>query len=43
MTDGCREERTASSVPKISIRGHDDSMLGGSVLEDHFVVGVLQS
>ena len=25
------------------IRGHDDSMLGGSVLEDHFVVGVLQS
>src|SRR5688572_3355581 len=43
MTDGCREERTASSVPKISIRRHDDSMVGGSVLEDHFVVGVLQS
>jgi hypothetical protein len=28
---------------EISIRGHNDSMLGGSVLEDHFVVGVLQS
>ena len=33
-----REQRS-----EISIRGHDDSMLGGSALEDHFVVGVLQS
>jgi len=32
-----REQRS-----EISIRGHDDSMLGGSALEDHFVVGVLQ-
>ena len=28
---------------EISIRGHDDSMLDGSTLEDHFVIGVLQS
>src|SRR5918993_1883946 len=33
-----REQRS-----EISIRGHDDSMLGGSALEDHFVVGVMQS
>ena len=33
-----REQRS-----EISIRGHDDSMLGGSALEDHFVVGALQS
>ena len=33
-----REQRS-----EISIRGHDDSMLGSSALEDHFVVGVLQS
>jgi hypothetical protein len=33
-----REQRS-----EISIRGHDDSMLGGSAFEDHFVVGVLQS
>ena len=33
-----REQRS-----EISIRGHDDSMLGGSALEDHIVVGVLQS
>jgi hypothetical protein len=28
---------------EISIRGHDDSMLNGSALEDHIIVGVLQS
>jgi hypothetical protein len=33
-----REQRS-----EISIRGHDDSMLKGSALEDHIVVGVLQS
>jgi hypothetical protein len=33
-----REERS-----EISIRGHDHPVLGGSALEDHFVVGVLQS
>jgi hypothetical protein len=33
-----REQRS-----EISIRGHDDSMLGGSAFEDHFVVCVLQS
>jgi hypothetical protein len=33
-----REQRS-----EISIRGHDDSMLGGSAIEEHFVVGVLQS
>jgi len=33
-----REQRS-----EISIRGHDDSMLGGGALEDHFVVGALQS
>ena len=26
---------------EITIRGHDDSMLGGSALEDHIIVGVL--
>lgn len=43
MTDGCRDERTASNVPKSAVRGHDDSTLDGSALEDHLVVGVLQS
>jgi hypothetical protein len=33
-----REQRS-----EISISGHDNSMLGGSALEDHIVVGVLQS
>jgi hypothetical protein len=33
-----REQRS-----EISIRGHDDSILASSALEDHFVVGVLQS
>jgi hypothetical protein len=33
-----REQRS-----EISIRGHDDSMLKGSALEDHIIVGVLQS
>jgi hypothetical protein len=33
-----REQRS-----EISIRGDDDSMLGGSAFEDHFVVCVLQS
>jgi len=33
-----REQRS-----EITIRGHDDSMLGGSALEDHIVVGMLQS
>ena len=28
---------------EIGIRGHDNSVLGGSALEDHIVVGVLQS
>jgi hypothetical protein len=31
-----REQRS-----EITIRGHDDSMLGGSALEDHIIVGVL--
>ena len=33
-----REQRS-----EISIRGHDDSMLNGSALEDRIIVGVLQS
>jgi len=33
-----REQRS-----EISIRGHDDSMLNGGALEDHIIVGVLQS
>jgi hypothetical protein len=42
MTDGCREERTASSVPK-SASADTTIRCSAAALEDHLVVGVLQS
>jgi hypothetical protein len=44
LDDGRLSRRTHREQPfEISIRGHDNSMLGGSALEDHFIVDVLQS
>jgi hypothetical protein len=41
MTEGCRDERMASSVPKSA--GDEDSTLDGSAIEDRVVIGMLQS